>query len=200
MEEISAINPINGNQNIPETRIFVITYIMHLSTACKEILDQLTELVSQLNNDDFSKPSKTLSNSTIGQHLRHTIEFFVCLEQGFAKGIVNYDKRSHDKLIESDRFLALNSIEKIQAFIGSQKEDQALQLEVGYNSGNEEVVIIDTNFFRELTYNIEHAVHHMAIMKIGIKEVAPYISLPPDFGIAVSTLRYKKDESLVHSH
>lgn len=173
---------------------------MQLSTACSEILNQLAELVSHLKDNDFSKPSKTLSNSTIGQHLRHTLEFFVCLEQGFAKGIVNYDKRSHDKLIESDRFLALNSIEKIQAFIGSQKEDQPLQLEVGYNSDNEEMVIIETNFFRELTYNIEHAVHHMAIMKIGIHEVAPYISLPADFGIAVSTLRYKKDESLVHSH
>ena len=133
---------------------------MQLSTACSEILNQLAELVSHLKDNDFSKPSKTLSNSTIGQHLRHTLEFFVCLEQGFAKGIVNYDKRSHDKLIESDRFLALNSIEKIQAFIGSQKEDQPLQLEVGYNSDNEEMIIIETNFFRELTYNIEHAVHH----------------------------------------
>jgi hypothetical protein len=43
-----------------------------------------------------------------------------------------------------------------------------------------------------LVYNIEHAVHHMAIMKIGIREVADYINLPDNFGIAVSTLRYRE--------
>jgi hypothetical protein len=32
----------------------------------------------------------------------------------------------------------------------------------------------------------------MAIMKIGLREVADYITLPPDFGIAVSTLRYRE--------
>jgi hypothetical protein len=33
----------------------------------------------------------------------------------------------------------------------------------------------------------------MAIMKIGIREIAPYIQLPPDFGIAASTIRYKEN-------
>jgi hypothetical protein len=51
---------------------------------------------------------------------------------------------------------------------------------------------MDTNYFRELTYNIEHAVHHMAIIKIGIREVANYVTLPADFGIAASTIRYKE--------
>jgi hypothetical protein len=31
----------------------------------------------------------------------------------------------------------------------------------------------------------------MAIMKIGIREVAGYINLPSNFGVAVSTIRYK---------
>jgi hypothetical protein len=31
----------------------------------------------------------------------------------------------------------------------------------------------------------------MAIFKIGLREVAPEINLPPDFGVASSTLRYQ---------
>jgi hypothetical protein len=69
-----------------------------------------------------------------------------------------------------------------------------LKLEVGYKPDSEETMVIATNYLRELTYNIEHAVHHMAIMKIGIREVAGYINLPIDFGVAVSTIRYKDSE------
>jgi len=95
-------------------------------------------------------------------------------------------------LIESDKFIALDAIERIKEFVSRQDADQALQLEVGYDRDSEECQIISTNYQRELTYNIEHAVHHMAIMKIGIREVAAYVKLPTDFGIAVSTIRYKE--------
>ena len=172
---------------------------MQLKNACLAILDQLTEVVQQMDEKDFCNPSKTLSNSTIGQHLRHTIEFFICLEQGFKKGLVNYDKREHDKLIETDKFLAIAAIERIKEFVSHQNSDQVLQLEVGYERDNDAYLTISTNYLRELTYNIEHAVHHMAIMKIGIREVAAYVNLPADFGIAVSTIRYK-ESGMVTSH
>jgi hypothetical protein len=163
-----------------------------LSQACLTILSQLENALSQISDHDFSRPSRVLSNSTMGQHLRHTLEFFICLQSGFEKGVVNYDKRAHDKLIESDKFIALSSIQRIKTFVQSKNEDQPLKLEVGYEKHSEDCVTIETNYFRELTYNIEHAVHHMAIMKIGIREVADYVTLPPDFGIAVSTIRHKQ--------
>ena len=164
---------------------------MQLSKACTTILDQLSDIVHQLDENDFSKPSPALGNATIGQHLRHTLEFFLCLEQGFSKGIVNYDQRAHDKLIESDKFIALNVLTRMGDFVKLEHGDQPLKLEVGYERDSEECVTIETNYLRELTYNIEHAVHHMAIMKIGLREVAPYVTIPPDFGIAVSTIRYR---------
>ena len=167
---------------------------MQLKSACLTILNQLTDVVSALDEKDFCRPSETLSKSTVGQHLRHTVEFFICLQQGFEKGIVNYDKREHDKLIESDKFIALAAIERIKEFVSDQSTDQILQLEVGYDRDSDDCVTISTNYLRELTYNIEHAVHHMAIMKIGIREVAGYVKLPADFGIAVSTLRYKESD------
>jgi uncharacterized damage-inducible protein DinB len=163
---------------------------MQLSRACTTILNQLEDIVSQMSNDDFSKPSSALSNSTIGQHLRHTIEFFLCLEHGFNEGVINYDKRAHDRLIESDKFIALNAIRKIREFVGATSNDVSLLLEVGYDRHTEDCVTIQTNYFRELTYNIEHAVHHMALIKIGIREVADYVLIPKDFGVAVSTLRH----------
>lgn len=165
---------------------------MQLIRACDAILNQLSSLVEGMSESEFITPSQSLSGSSVGQHLRHTLEFFICLEQGFKNGIVNYDKRAHDKLIESDKFIALSYIHRIQQFVKSQSEDQILKLEVGYDMQHDESIVIETNYFRELTYNIEHAVHHMAIMKIGVREVAPQISMPSDFGVAASTIRYRE--------
>ncbi len=170
---------------------------MQLSQAANNILNQLSGVVSQITEDDFCKPSHSL-NATVGQHLRHTLEFFICLEQGYGDGVVNYDKRIHNKAMENDRFIALNTIQQIQEFINANQGDKILKLEVGYLPDSEECETITTNYMRELVYNIEHAVHHMAIMKIGIREVADYITLPADFGIAVSTLRYKELVATVH--
>lgn len=165
---------------------------MTISHTCIQILDQLAALVNDIDDSDFCKPSEALSKSTIGQHLRHTLEFFICFEKGFHEGLINYDKRAHDKLIESDKFLALSAIERINHFVSNLDGSKTLKLEVGYDLKNDVFVTIDTNATRELVYNIEHAVHHMAIMKIGIREVAPYITLASDFGVAASTVRYKE--------
>lgn len=149
-------------------------------------------MVGQLAATDFIQPVNALGGATIGQHLRHTLEFFICLENGFEPGIINYDKRAHDKLIETDKFIALAVLSKINQFINEHHMDKSLTLEAAYDLDKEEFVTIKTNYLRELVYNIEHAVHHMAIMKIGIREIAPYVKLAHDFGIAASTLRHQQ--------
>lgn len=165
---------------------------MQLSEACINILDQLSNILRQLDEKDFVKPSPALSKATLGQHLRHTLEFFLCLEQGTVTGTVNYDKRAHNQLMETDKFIALNAIQRIGDFIKNQGADRPLKLEVGYHRDSEDCQTIETNYFRELIYNIEHAVHHMAIMKIGLRDVAPYVIFPADLGVAISTLRYRE--------
>src|SRR5688572_16803900 len=136
---------------------------MNLVSACNHILNQLTDLITRMSEEDFSKPSEALGKSTIGQHIRHTLEFFICFECGAAQGIINYDKRAHDKLIESDKFLALNAVRKISEFVNTLDHNLPLKLEVGYDLQQENFITIETNVMRELVYNIEHAVHHMAI-------------------------------------
>ena len=167
---------------------------MNLTRACTDLLAQLTNLVSAISEKDFSTPSPALGKSTIGQHIRHTLEFFICFQNGFQHGVVNYDKRAHDRLIESDRSIALNAISQIAGFVTSLDHNKSLKLEVGYDLTSESFIAIETNALRELVYNIEHTVHHMAIIKIGIREVAPYIHLPNDFGIAASTIRHREKQ------
>src|SRR6187401_2505421 len=136
---------------------------MQLTQAANNILSQLSSVVGQIQEEDFCKPSRSL-NATIGEHLRHTLEFFICLEQGYRHGVINYDKRGHNKAMEKDKFIALDAIEQIRGFISTHQNDKALKLEVGYSPDSEESLSVNSNYQRELVYNIEHAVHHMAIM------------------------------------
>ena len=169
---------------------------MKLVNACNEILLQLSDLVHSLTDEDFKRPVAALSNSTIGQHLRHTLEFFICFEQGCNTGVINYDRRSHDKAVETDRQLAAQTIGRILSFVSNLEEDKSVRLEVNYDLDKEEFEILESTTARELVYNIEHAVHHMAIMKIGINEIAPYVKLPSGFGIVASTIRHKQAEAV----
>src|SRR5579859_5999255 len=111
-----------------------------LTRACHTILDQLTDTVRQMTASEFVHPSATLGGSSIGQHLRHTLEFFICLEQGCMQGVINYDKRAHDKLIETDKGVAMLAIGQIRQFIAGRHQDRPLLLEVGYDLNSQENV------------------------------------------------------------
>ena len=55
-------------------------------------------------------------------------------------------------------------------------------------AGEEEV---KSSFERELLYCLDHAIHHQALIKIGLKELELSHLVSPDFGVAYSTLRYR---------
>ncbi|MDX1627769.1 MAG: DinB family protein [Fulvivirga sp.] len=164
---------------------------MNLANASKDILDQLKKAIEQINEKDFSAKVEVLNDSTIGQHTRHTLEFFLCLQKGLEKGVINYDNRDHDKIIETDKVLCLSTIEQIKRFLDRCEGNMPLQLESNYDLENDTINTVESNLHRELAYNIEHAIHHMAIIKIGLNSVAPYVKLPNHFGVAISTIKYQ---------
>jgi len=167
---------------------------MELKKAAIRILGQLSSLVEALSDEEYIEPLKVLNGATIGQHVRHTLEFFICLKDGVAAGVINYDKRNHDKAIENDRFITISKIEEAIAFVSNKQEEMPLILELSYGDTDESEYQIQSNFSRELAYNIEHGVHHMAIIKIAALAVHTDVSLPADFGVAMSTIRYQRKQ------
>ncbi len=156
-----------------------------------ELLDQLSQIVISLQAEDFQRPSPALSQSSIGQHVRHILEFFICLENGYKLGVVNYDQRQRDHRIEADPDFAASTIEGIRRFVNKLDAGHPLRLEVSYSLDGSDTISIPTNLPREIAYNIEHAVHHMALIKIGLREISPTTKIPDDFGVAVSTVRHR---------
>ena len=168
---------------------------MEIKEACYNILDQVGAVIEQISDNEFIKPVQSFNGATIGQHFRHSLEFFQCLMNGYPQGEVSYDKRQHDKDLESNKILALDVISKTKLFIEHCDVDKPLSLNVSYDPQTDDDVVVASNMAREITYNIEHIVHHMALVKIGIKEACRNVILPEEFGIAVSTIKYHKSRA-----
>jgi hypothetical protein len=162
---------------------------MQLQQAVNNVFVQLSETVRQLTPEQYSKPCSNLVNNTIGQHVRHIIELFQCLEKGYPDSQVNYEKRKRDKEIETNKDLALQLLQDIHLNLA--RPDKELVLQASYDDHSEEPISIKTNYFREIAYNLEHTIHHMALIRVGINEVAA-ITIPEDFGVASSTVKHKK--------
>lgn len=161
---------------------------MQLHQSIKNVFVQLSESIEQLSDEQYAQPIVILSNATIGQHVRHIIELFVCLEKGYSTGIVNYEKRKRDKRFETDRNLTKELLHLIYKKLG--KSNRVLLLETVSDENFAESMTIETNYYREIIYNLEHTVHHMALIRVGLNEIAN-IDLPEAYGVASSTIKYR---------
>lgn len=161
---------------------------MQIAFAIKNVFVQLNETLDKLNPDQYTQPSKALFNATIGQHVRHIVELFQCLEKGYENGIVNYEQRKRDKNIETDKQLAIQLLHEISSRLI--REDKIIQLEMSYDDVSNETVVVNSNYYREVVYNLEHTVHHMALIRVGVSEVSDLI-LPDSFGVASSTMKHR---------
>jgi hypothetical protein len=155
-------------------------------TAVKHTLDDLKDLLHQLSDQEYALPIAYLGNSSIGEHTRHIIELFQCLLISYESGKLNYDDRNRDKQIESDTVFAIQAIDAIMESL--EKENRTIVLEQLILGSR---VIIETNYFREAVYNLEHCIHHQALIKAAVYQM-DNITVAANFGVAPSTLEYRK--------
>ena len=157
-----------------------------LIQSIKNNLSENIELLRQLTNDEFTQKNPELSNATIGEHMRHIIELFGCLLENYDYGLINYDDRKRDLLLQTDKNEAIAIIEKY--LLELDKPNKPLSLTHNCFSPIE---LLQTNYFRELIYNLEHSIHHQALIKVALHNL-PHIKIPSSFGVAPSTLDYRK--------
>jgi len=162
---------------------------MQLQTAVNNVFVQLTDSITRLSNEQYTRPCRTLMSNTIGQHVRHIIELFQCLEKGYISGKIDYENRKRDTVIEANKEIACALLQQI--FSSLDKPNKELLLAASYDDHSDEPVIISTNYLREVAYNLEHAIHHMALMRVGIAEVSDIV-LPENFGVASSTIKHRR--------
>lgn len=156
-----------------------------LIPAIQKTLNELFDLVSNISDKEYCFPCQDLSNATIGEHTRHIIEMFQCLENQYEIGIINYDNRKRDHLIQTNTAFAKENIAAILNQIEKPNKNLKLQQIV-----DKEKLLIESNYYRELLYNFEHCIHHQALIKVAIIQNAT-ITVDENFGVARSTIEYR---------
>lgn len=153
-------------------------------------LQQLIDLLLHIKANVYTQPIPVLSGSSVGKHIRHITEFYLCLFQGIAIGEVEYDSRKRDPMLETDKDFAIQTLEEIIEHISYLDSDQPVNLKASYLLDN--AAVIPTTLYRELIYNLEHCIHHMATLRIAIGTTSAQYVFPHNFGLAPSTIHYRQ--------
>jgi len=148
-------------------------------------LNELIGLLNQLSEKEYSKSCFELSGASIGEHTRHIIEMFQCLNRNYDSGIVNYDKRDRNMLIQTNTDFAIQIILDIKNSISKENKNLELQQIIDGIA-----IKIQTNYYRELLYNLEHCIHHQALIKVAILK-CENVAVDKNFGVARSTIEYR---------
>lgn len=152
-----------------------------------QAINELISLLKQLQeNEIYNKPVISLSGATIGEHTRHIIELFQCLLDGYESGTVNYDNRKRDRLLETNTYRATKALELIKEKLG-EKTNRDLELEVELEGT---LIKLPSNYYREVYYNLEHCIHHEALIKVALIELK-INKASENFGVAPSTIQYR---------
>jgi hypothetical protein len=166
---------------------------MQILQATELTLQSLLRFLEQVDQPTYSKPLDVFNGSSLGGHTRHIIEFYHCLIKNYNKGVINYDLRERDKNIENDPELATVAVQNIITELKRINLDDQVELHMSYDPQNNTVDTVISNVKREVIYNLEHTIHHMALLKIGVKVEAPQIELENEFGVAPSTIKFQQD-------
>ncbi|TGK19787.1 hypothetical protein [Leptospira stimsonii] len=154
--------------------------------------NQLADLLSVIDEREYSIEITQVKGSSIGKHVRHCLEVLGNLVIGLETTDISYDRRKRNPLYETSPLAARDKIFELLNELESIEENKSVELSflLDPESGLEGKTI--SNLKREFLYVQDHTIHHMAIIKIYAECFLQNVSLPKEFGVALSTLQFEK--------
>jgi hypothetical protein len=151
--------------------------------------------LTQLDAESYAEVIPGPYNASIGQHYRHVLDHFLCLEAGAPAGEINYDLRARDPRLETDLDFSRATTDRLMRVFENYASDGLsrpckVSYSVGY--GDAAPLSVTSTVERELAYCISHAVHHYAIIRLLCGRVG--VNMLPEFGVAPSTLKHRAEQ------
>lgn len=155
------------------------------------IINQILGLLDQLSDDEYSKQIGIFNGSTIGKHVRHIYDCYRSLVLTDDVGELDYCKRERNPKIESFTMSAQTAFNQLVEKIEGLDETRLIEVVTDFDT-NESTLRqrVKSSVGRELMYAYDHAVHHLAIVKMGVKTEFPKIVIESNLGVAPSTIKH----------
>jgi len=174
---------------------------MTLTQATESVFHQLTNLLENIDDQKYSNSLEILNGNSIGKHVRHIVEFYECLcNCSSEKSTLDYDLRKRNLVYETNTNEVIHQLEVLlQQLKSIQNVKRNVDLYFLTHPEENQKTSISTTIERELAYNLEHTIHHMAIIRIAVNIHFKEIYMNDDFGIAPSTIKYLNSNKLNES-
>jgi len=158
-------------------------------------LQQVVDVLLRLSDDQYARQDPPLYTSSVGAHIRHTLDHYFNLLDGLDGGHVDYEARRRDPRIESDRRYAIEQVGKVIDRITPLATSDAgrpltIRIETG-DDDSDEMGTARSTLARELDFLLSHMIHHYGLIAMILR--AQHVDPGAEFGIAPSTLRYMRD-------
>ena len=168
-----------------------ITQASPLPKAVLRSLVELRTLLERLTPDQYAASGGTIfANSSIGAHVRHTLDHARALVDGWCSGTVDYDHRARGTSIETEISCACVELTRL---VDSYEELSTIDLDAQINvqvlpSRGGPSVRVASTLARELAFVLSHTIHHAATIRSMTQSLGLHVS--DSFGYAPSTLAH----------
>jgi uncharacterized damage-inducible protein DinB len=158
------------------------------------LAQQIIKLLEAIPAEVYARPLEVFNGSTLGQHFRHIFDFYDCLLQGAAACEIDYAARKRDAQLERDPAHARDSFEQLVKRLEGLRGEAPLLIRAEFaESPQQERTLVGSTVGRELMYACDHAIHHLALIRIGLRDAMPALILPAELGVAPSTVQYRSN-------
>ena len=130
--------------------------------------------------------------SAVGPHLRHCVDHFTLLLDGWRSGVVDYDARLRDLRMEEDPGAVTQALNRIAISLESiGRDDLSRELTVTQSAApGRPPASSASRLERELVFLSGHTIHHIAIMVLAAR--AAGVNVPSRLAVAYSTEAYRE--------
>lgn len=161
----------------------------------EQLTQQMIQILQRMDQNAYQQAVDIYEGSSIGKHFRHILDFYNCLLKGLTLGKIDYSDRPRDLEIECAPLTAAHHFSNALHQLSDLNLDAPVSVLSDFSDDDQiERVCYSSTIGRELAFIYDHAVHHLAIIKMGIKRVHPEFQLAKNFGIAPSTVKFTKDQ------
>ena len=153
---------------------------------CVAVLRQGIDLIENLTDALFTR-SRASEKSTVGTHFRHNLDFVTNFLSGLESGRLDYNRRERNLTVETNRAYAVLRFHEAAAKIEN-LTPETLGKKILVRSETVESLWCESSGWREMEFLQSHTIHHYALIQTKLASFG--FTVPPDFGVAPSTLEF----------
>lgn len=161
----------------------------------EQLTQQMIQILQRIDQAAYQQAVDLFDGSTVGKHFRHILDFYHCLLKGLPLGKVDYSDRTRNLQIENEPQIAARHFRNALNQLNELSMDDPIKVLSDFSDDDQtERISYASTIGREMAFIHDHAVHHLAIIKIGIKRINPNFPLNKHFGVAPSTIKFTQGQ------